>query len=46
LRDEIARLKNLPPRPPFRASGMDKATDSNPGDKQPSKKKPRGPKTT
>ena len=26
LRDEIARLKNLPPRPPFRASGMEKVT--------------------
>jgi hypothetical protein len=30
LRDEIARLKNLPPRPPFRSSGMDKATDAAP----------------
>ena len=44
LRDEIARLKNLPPRPPFRSSGMDKATDAAPGDKQASNKKPRGPK--
>nr|WP_245422764.1 transposase [Neorhizobium huautlense] len=26
LRDEIARLKNLPPRPPFRSSDMEKAT--------------------
>ena len=44
LRDEIARLKNLPPRPPFRSSGMEKATDPKVGDKPAGKKAPRGPK--
>ena len=44
LRDEIARLKNLPPRPPFRPSGMEKATDSKPDGDPRDKKKPRGPK--
>jgi hypothetical protein len=26
VKDELARLKKLPPRPPFKASGMEKAT--------------------
>jgi hypothetical protein len=30
LKDEIARLKNLPPRPPFKPSGMEKVTQPRP----------------
>lgn len=44
LRDEIARLKNLPPRPPFRPSGMERATSEQKvaGSDKPTRR--RGPK--
>ncbi len=44
LRDEIARLKNLPPRPPFRPSGMERATSDKPASGSPKPAPPRGPK--
>ncbi|MDQ1902418.1 hypothetical protein RAH32_18515 [Paracoccus sp. WLY502] len=42
LLDEIARLKNLPRRPPFKLSGMEKATNREPG-KPSGKRRPRVP---
>ncbi len=45
LRDEVARLKGLPPRPPSRPSGMEQATQPGAADKGAKRSKlPRGVK--
>ena len=45
LRDEVARLKGLPPRPPLRPSGMEQATQPGAADKDGKRpKRPRGVK--
>ncbi len=43
LKDEVARLKHLPPRPPHQPSGMEKATDRTEGEKGEGSKRRRGP---
>jgi len=40
LRDEVARLKGLPPRPPSRPSGMEQATQPGAADKDAKRSKP------
>ena len=40
LRDEVARSKGLPPRPPSRPSGMEQATQPGAADKDPKRSKP------
>jgi len=40
LRDEVARLKGLPPRPPLRPSGMEQATQPGAADKDEKRSKP------
>ena len=40
LRDEVARLKGLPPRPPSRPSGMEQATQPGVGGKDETRPKP------
>ena len=40
LRDEVARLKGVPPRPPSRPSGMEQATQPGAADKSATRPKP------